>query len=192
VQHRAVLGDVDPLAGEHRVAAPGEVDLLGEPQQGGDDVVGDEVLGEVDVQVGQVEGELLGAVRVGLEPAAQVGALGVAVASRGVGGVGVGNLRGGLHDAQGVARDDVGVTLGRGNRGAGLLGMQVQGERAGGGQQGHGDGSGSDPGAHELRTRPNGATRRRTEGCGIALGLEGRGSHPRRGGADTSGVSVAA
>ena len=30
VQHRAVLGDVDPLAGEHRVAPLGDTGLLGQ------------------------------------------------------------------------------------------------------------------------------------------------------------------
>src|SRR5665811_2116909 len=52
VQHRAVLGDVDPLTGEHRLDPAGEVHLLGQSDQQGDRLVGDQVLGEVDVQVG--------------------------------------------------------------------------------------------------------------------------------------------
>ena len=77
VQHGAILGDVDVLAAEHRGAAPRQVDLVGEPQQGRDDVVGDEVLGEVHAEVSEVEGELLRAARVGREPGAEVGHEGV-------------------------------------------------------------------------------------------------------------------
>ena len=51
VQHRPVLGDVDVLAGEHRRPALRQVDLLGQPDQGGQHVGGDQVLRQVDVQV---------------------------------------------------------------------------------------------------------------------------------------------
>ena len=51
VQHGPVLGDVDVLAGEHRVAALGQPDLLAEIDQRGQDLRGDQVLGQVDVQV---------------------------------------------------------------------------------------------------------------------------------------------
>ena len=37
VQHRPVLGDVDVLAGEHRVAPLGQPDLVGQGEQGGED-----------------------------------------------------------------------------------------------------------------------------------------------------------
>ena len=54
VQHGAVLGDVDPLAGEHRVAAGRHAGDVGDGQQGGQHVVVDALLGVVDAQVADV------------------------------------------------------------------------------------------------------------------------------------------
>ncbi len=51
VQHGPVLGDVDSLAGEHRVPPGFEPDLFAQFDQGGHDVVVDEVLGQVDEEV---------------------------------------------------------------------------------------------------------------------------------------------
>jgi hypothetical protein len=72
VQHRPVLGDIDPVPAQHRIAPAGEVDVVGQAHEGREDVGVEEVLGEVDVQVGAVEGELPGTVRVALEGAPQV------------------------------------------------------------------------------------------------------------------------
>ena len=77
VEDGPVLGDVDVLAGEHGVAAARDVHLLGELDQGVTDVVGQQVLGQVDVEVSQLVGEALGALRVVGEPGAQVRAHGV-------------------------------------------------------------------------------------------------------------------
>ena len=77
VQHRPVLGDVDVLAGEHRVPALGQPDLVGQVHQRVEDLGVDQVLGEVDVQVARGEAEGLGPLRVGGEPAAEIGLEGV-------------------------------------------------------------------------------------------------------------------
>ena len=53
VQHGAVFGRVDVLAGEHRGVALGDAGLLGELHERGEDLVGDEVLRQVDVQVAE-------------------------------------------------------------------------------------------------------------------------------------------
>ena len=50
VQDRAVLGDVDPLAGEHRLDMGAQPGLLREREQQGERLVGDPVLGVVQVQ----------------------------------------------------------------------------------------------------------------------------------------------
>ena len=73
VQHGPVLGDVDPLAGEHRVAAPGDAGGVGDGEQGGEDVVVDALLGVVDAQVADGDEVALGRGRVGGEQLAQVG-----------------------------------------------------------------------------------------------------------------------
>ena len=52
VEHGPVLGDVDPLAPEHRVDPLLEPRLLGEPQEQTDRLVGDPVLRVVEVQAG--------------------------------------------------------------------------------------------------------------------------------------------
>ena len=77
VEDSAVLGDVDVLAGVHGVAAARDVHLLGELDQGVADVVAQQVLGQVDVEVSQLVGEALGALRVVGEPGAQVRGHGV-------------------------------------------------------------------------------------------------------------------
>ena len=77
VEDGAVLGDVDVLAVIHGVAAARDVYLLGELDQGVADVVGQQVLGQVDVEVSQLVGEALGALGVVGEPGAQVWGHGV-------------------------------------------------------------------------------------------------------------------
>ena len=68
VQDGTVLGDVDVLPGVHGVAAGRDVGLFGELEQGVTHLVGEQVLGQVDVQVGRVQAEPLGTRRVGFEP----------------------------------------------------------------------------------------------------------------------------
>ena len=53
VQHGAILGRVDVLAREHRGVALGDAGLLGEPHERGEDLVGHEVLRQIDVQVAE-------------------------------------------------------------------------------------------------------------------------------------------
>ena len=72
VEHGAVLGDVDPLGGEHGVAPAGDVGLDGDRLQGGEHGVVDALLGVVDAQVADGEDVALGARRVGGEQLAQV------------------------------------------------------------------------------------------------------------------------
>ena len=57
VQHRAILGDVDVLARQHGVSPLRHADLLGEVDQGIQDLAGHQVLRQVDVQVTGGEGE---------------------------------------------------------------------------------------------------------------------------------------
>ncbi len=64
VQDGAVLGGVDALAAVHRVAPSGHVGGLGQLPQQRQRLVGDELLGVVDVQVADAEGVPLTAVRV--------------------------------------------------------------------------------------------------------------------------------
>ena len=59
VEHGAVLGGVDVGAGVHGVATLLELDRAGEGHEQLDGLVVNEVLGEVEVQVTQVEGKLL-------------------------------------------------------------------------------------------------------------------------------------
>ena len=68
VQDGTVLGDVDVLPGVHGVAAGRDVGLFGELEQGVTYLVGEQVLGQVDVQVGRVQAEPLGTRRIGVEP----------------------------------------------------------------------------------------------------------------------------
>ena len=73
VQHRAVLGDVDVFAGQHRVAALRQADLVSKINKCSQDVGVDQVLGKVDIEIAGLEGERLRSRRVGREPAAQIG-----------------------------------------------------------------------------------------------------------------------
>ena len=52
VQHRAVLGDVDVLAGEHRVAPRGDARLVRELEEQAQRLVGDAVLRVVEQEAG--------------------------------------------------------------------------------------------------------------------------------------------
>ena len=123
VQHRAVLGRVDVFAGAHRGVALGDTGLFGQLHQRGEDLVGDEVLRQVDMQVGEREAELSDTVIVGGEPAAQIGversAVGVELSPRG----GAGRIDGSSH-APTVAR-----RLGRGR--PNVTGSQLLKNRAG-------------------------------------------------------------
>ena len=70
VQHRAVLGDVDPIAPEHRLRAPAHPGSLGERHQQLEGAALDAVLGVVEVQIADVERQLLPARGVALEEVA--------------------------------------------------------------------------------------------------------------------------
>jgi hypothetical protein len=72
VQHGAVLGDVDVLAAEHGVAALGHAGLLGQRDEQPHRLVGDPVLGVVEVEPGRLRGQPLAAARVPGEQLAQV------------------------------------------------------------------------------------------------------------------------
>ena len=72
VEHGAVLRGVDVRAGVHGVAALLDVELAGELDEQLHGLVGDEVLGQVDVELAHVEAELGHAVGVGGEPALEV------------------------------------------------------------------------------------------------------------------------
>ena len=73
VQDGAILGDVDVLARVHAVAQLQDAGLLSEGEEVAHQRGAHEVLRQVDVQVGSVEGESLGAVGVVREQLAQVG-----------------------------------------------------------------------------------------------------------------------
>ena len=73
VQDGAVLGDVNVLAREHAVAQLQDARLLSEGEEVAHQRGTHEVLRQVDVQVGRVEGEGLGAVGVIREKLAQIG-----------------------------------------------------------------------------------------------------------------------
>ena len=79
VEHRAVLGGTDVLAGEHGGVVLGDAGLLGEGDQRGEDLVGDEVLRQVDVQVAERKAEALDPAGAPGEPRPQIGGEGVAV-----------------------------------------------------------------------------------------------------------------
>ena len=81
VEDGAVLGGVDVFAGEHRLTTVGDLRLIGQLEQRGEELVVEEVLGQVDVQVGCVEGEALGALGIRGEGTLEVGR--VAVVERG-------------------------------------------------------------------------------------------------------------
>ena len=79
VQHGAVLGDVDPLAGEHRLDPLRQPGLLGQRHQQLDRLVGDPVLRVVEIQAGALGDQPLAPRRVGGEQVAQMQILDVLV-----------------------------------------------------------------------------------------------------------------
>ena len=81
VQHGAVLGDVDPLAAEHRVAALDDSGRAGDGEQGDEHGVVDALLRVVDAQVADGDEVALGAPRIGGEQLAQVVGAGSAVSA---------------------------------------------------------------------------------------------------------------
>ena len=72
VEDGAVLGGVDVLAGDHRGIPLRDAGLLGQTHERSDDLARHEVLRQIHVQVGQLEGELIHPAAVVGEPAAQV------------------------------------------------------------------------------------------------------------------------
>ena len=72
VEHRPILGDVDPLASEHRLSALGQPTLGGERREQLEGLVGDPVLRQVEVQAGRLGDQPLAAARVLGEQVAQV------------------------------------------------------------------------------------------------------------------------
>ena len=84
VEHGPVLGDVDVLAGEHRIAPFLDAALGGEVAEQQQRLVVDPVLGEVEVEAGAVGDEALAPRRVALEqlPQMAAGQLGVMAIQR--------------------------------------------------------------------------------------------------------------
>ncbi len=72
VQHRAVLGDVDLLAAEHRVDPRAQPAFLGELDQQRERLVGDAVLRVVEVEARRLGRQALAALRVVGEELAQM------------------------------------------------------------------------------------------------------------------------
>jgi hypothetical protein len=72
VQHSAVLGHVDVLAAEHGVPALGHARLLGQRHEQPHRLVGDPVLGVVQVEPGRLGGQSFAPARVPGEQLAQV------------------------------------------------------------------------------------------------------------------------
>ena len=72
MQHRAVLGHVDLLAAEHRVAAAGQVRLVGQLPQQSAAFLGNAILGIVQMQSDRVDRESFGAARIVGEQLPQV------------------------------------------------------------------------------------------------------------------------
>ena len=120
VQHRAVLGDVDVLAGDHRRrSGPGTSTVAATSSRCAEDLLRHEVLREVDGEVGRLEGVALGAARVVGEPAAEVGGEAVGDRVERLPGVGVRRVDGGCgHGARTfhreVGREPPGTGRGRG------------------------------------------------------------------------------
>jgi hypothetical protein len=75
VQDRAVLGDVDLVAAEHRRPLLREMARLGEADQQGQRLRGDTVLGKVENEARALCGEPLGALRVLGKQRAQIATL---------------------------------------------------------------------------------------------------------------------
>ena len=72
VEHGPVLGDVDPLAPEHRLSALGQPALGGERREQAESLVGDPVLRQVEVEARRLGDQPLAAARVVGEQVAQV------------------------------------------------------------------------------------------------------------------------
>ena len=72
VQHRAVLGAVDALAGEHGVDALAQAGLVGQRQQQAQRLVGDALLGIVQVDAGGLQRQAFAALGIGGEQLAQM------------------------------------------------------------------------------------------------------------------------
>ena len=72
VQHRALLGHVDPVATEHRFDSPAQPRLLGELQQQAQCLVGDAVLRVVEVDPRRIDRQPYAAIRILLEKVSQV------------------------------------------------------------------------------------------------------------------------
>ena len=87
VEDGAVFAGVDSLAGEHGIAACGDVALPGEGEEEGDGFAGDAVLGVVEEEAGGFGGEAVPAGGIGGEEIAQrcIGDAGVVGAQRGPG-----------------------------------------------------------------------------------------------------------
>ena len=77
MQNGAVLGGVDVVATVHGSAALLEAHGAAQVGQQLDGLVGNQVLGEVKVQVRRIKGELLDAVGISREPILQADALGL-------------------------------------------------------------------------------------------------------------------
>ncbi len=71
MQDRTVLGDVDVLAGEHRVPALRDTGRLRPGDQGGEHFIVDGLLRVVDAEVGGVDDVAIGTVRIVVEEFAQ-------------------------------------------------------------------------------------------------------------------------
>ena len=72
VQHRPILGDVDVLAAEHRLGALAHAARVGERAEQRERLVGDAVLGVVEVPARDLDVEAIAAVRVVGEDRPQV------------------------------------------------------------------------------------------------------------------------
>ena len=77
MQHGAILGGVNVLARVHGIAALLHAGGAAERGQKLDRLVGDEVLGEVEVEAAEVVAQLGDALRVGREPVFEADALGL-------------------------------------------------------------------------------------------------------------------
>ncbi len=102
MQHRAVFGGVDPLAGEHAAGPAGQVALRGELAQQLQRLVVDAVLGEVEQQFIEIEVKMVEPGGIFLKQVAQVYAVPVLAVFRqgfpgGAGGGGRGNGQGRGH-----------------------------------------------------------------------------------------------